>query len=121
MPDVELVLTDEVGRDELIAAGLPGYEIALEVCARLCARLELRTAAVPPELPVALADRLRADGVELRPDDELFEGRRRVKTGAELAGVRRAQHAAEAGMRAAAALLREAEAGAASCATAARR
>ena len=111
VPDVELVLTDEVGRDELIAAGLPGYEIALEVCARLCARLELRTAAVPPELPVALADRLRADGIELRPDDELFEGRRRVKTGAELAGVRRAQHAAEAGMRAAAALLREADAG----------
>jgi Xaa-Pro aminopeptidase len=111
VPDVELVLTDEVGRDELIAAGLPGHEIALEVCARLCARLELRTAAVPPELPVSLADRLRADGVELRPDDELFEGRRRVKTGAELAGVRRAQHAAEAGMRAAAALLREAEAG----------
>jgi Xaa-Pro aminopeptidase len=110
VPDVELVLTDEVGRDELIAAGLPGHEIALEVCARLCARLELRTAAVPPELPVALADRLRADGIELRPDDELFEGRRRVKTGAELAGVRRAQHAAEAGMRAAAALLREAEA-----------
>jgi len=111
VPEVELVLTDEVGRDELIAAGLPGYEIALEVCARLCARLELRTAAVPPELPVALADRLRADGIELRPDDELFEGRRRVKTGAELAGVRRAQHAAEAGMRAAAALLREADAG----------
>ena len=111
VPDVELVLTDEVGREELIAAGLPGYEIALEVCARLCARHELRTAAVPPELPVALADRLRADGIELRPDDELFEGRRRVKTGAELAGVRRAQHAAEAGMRAAAALLREADAG----------
>src|SRR3954449_9900279 len=111
VPDVELVLTDEVGRDELIAAGLPGHEIALEVCARLCARLDLRTAAVPPELPVALADRLRADGVELRPDDVLFEGRRRVKTGAELAGVRRAQRAAEAGMRAAAALLREAEAG----------
>ena len=111
VPDVELVLTDEVGRDELIAAGLPGHEIALELCARLCAKLELRTAAVPPELPVALADRLRADGVELRPDDVLFEGRRRVKTGAELAGVRRAQRAAEAGMRAAAALLREAEAG----------
>jgi Xaa-Pro aminopeptidase len=110
VPDVELVLTDEVGRDELIAAGLPGHEIALEVSARMCARLELRTAAVPPELPVALADRLRADGIELRPDDELFEGRRRAKTGAELAGVRRAQHAAEAGMRAAAAMLREADA-----------
>jgi Xaa-Pro aminopeptidase len=109
VPDVELVLTDAVGRDELIAAGLPPHELALELCARLCAKLDLRTAAVPPELPVALADRLRADGIELRPDAVLFEGRRRAKSGAELAGVRRAQHAAEAGMRAAAQMLREAE------------
>ncbi|MEA2381703.1 MAG: Xaa-Pro aminopeptidase [Solirubrobacteraceae bacterium] len=110
VPDVELVLTDEVGRDELIAAGLPADEIALELCARLCERLGLRTAAVPPELPVALADRLRADGIELRADHALFEGRRRVKSGAELAGVRRAQRAAEEGMRAAAAILRAATA-----------
>jgi Xaa-Pro aminopeptidase len=110
VPDVELVVTDAVGRDELIAAGLPPHEIALEVCSRLCAKLDLRTAAVPPELPVALADRLRADGIELRPDAVLFDGRRRAKSGAELAGVRRAQRAAEAGMRAAAQMLREAEA-----------
>src|SRR4051794_23855123 len=89
---------------------MPADEIALEVCARLCERLDLRTAAVPPELPVALADRLRADGIELRPDHVLFEGRRRVKSGAELAGVRRAQRAAEEGMRAAAAILRTATA-----------
>ena len=94
VPDAELVLTDEVGRDELIASGMPAHEIALELCARLCARVGLRTAAVPPELPVELADRLRADGVELRPDHVLFESRRRVKTGAELAGGHRAQHAA---------------------------
>jgi Xaa-Pro aminopeptidase len=87
---------------------MPAEEIALELCARLCARLGLRTAAVPPELPVALADRLRADGLELRPDHVLFEGRRRVKSGAELAGVRRAQRAAEEGLRAAAAILRAA-------------
>jgi Xaa-Pro aminopeptidase len=110
VPDVELVLTDAVGRDELIAAGLAPHELSLEVCSRLCAKLGLRTAAVPPELPVALADRLRADGIELRPDAVLFEGRRRAKSGAELAGVRRAQRAAEAGMRAAAQMLREAEA-----------
>jgi Xaa-Pro aminopeptidase len=109
VPDVELVLTDEVGRDELIAAGVPPHDLALELCARLCARLDLRRAAVPPELPVALADRLRADGIELRPDNDLFEGRRRAKSGAELEGVRRAQRAAEEGMRAAAAMLREAE------------
>jgi len=109
VPDVELVLTDELGRDELIAAGMPPHELGLEVCARLCAKLNLRTVAVPPELPVALADRLRADGIELRPDNDLFEGRRRAKSTAELDGVRRAQRAAEAGMRAAATALREAE------------
>jgi Xaa-Pro aminopeptidase len=109
LPDAELVLTDELGQDELIAAGMPRHEIALELCARMCKRLDLRTAAVPPELPVVLADRLRADGVELRPDHDLFEGRRRVKTDAELAGIRRAQAAAEAGMAACAAALRAAE------------
>jgi Xaa-Pro aminopeptidase len=41
----------------------------------------------------------------------LFEGRRRVKTQAELAGIRRAQAAAEAGMSAAVELLRAAEPG----------
>jgi len=109
VPDVELVLTDELGRDGLIASGMPPHELALEVCARLCAKLDLRTVAVPPELPVALADRLRADGIELRPDNDLFESRRRAKSGAELDGVRRAQRAAEAGMAAGAAVLREAE------------
>jgi Xaa-Pro aminopeptidase len=39
----------------------------------------------------------------------LFEARRRINTQAELAGIRRAQAAAEAGMRAAAELLRQAE------------
>jgi Xaa-Pro aminopeptidase len=107
-PDAELVLMDELGLDELIAAGMPRSEIELELCTRLCGRLDLRTAVVPPELPVALADRLRAAGIELRADDEEFTRRRRAKSEAELRGVRRAQAAADAGMAAAAALLRDA-------------
>jgi Xaa-Pro aminopeptidase len=110
VPDAELVLGTELGLDGLIAAGLPYAEIDLELCARLCERLAIRTAVVPPELPVALADRLRADGIELRPDAEEFEGRRRAKNEAELRGVRRAQAAADAGMAAAAAMLRAAHA-----------
>jgi Xaa-Pro aminopeptidase len=47
--------------------------------------------------------------VELVPDRELFDRRRRSKSGAELAGVRRAQAAAEAGMTAARDLLRRAD------------
>jgi Xaa-Pro aminopeptidase len=58
---------------------------------------------------VIIADRLRADGIELTPDPKAFEARRRVKSEAELAGVRRAQRAAEAGMAAAADVLRRAE------------
>ena len=81
VPDAELVLADELGMDELIAAGLPRAEIELELCARLCARLDLRTVLVPPELPVALADRLRADGIELRPDAAEFDARRHLELG----------------------------------------
>jgi Xaa-Pro aminopeptidase len=108
LPDVELVLGEEVGLDDLVGAGMPRHEIDLELCARLCRRLDLHVAAVPPELPVALADRLRADGIELRADHDLFAQRRRAKSAAELAGVRRAQVAAQAGIAAGAALLREA-------------
>jgi Xaa-Pro aminopeptidase len=110
VPDVELVLMEELGLDALIATGMPRSEIELELCARLCARLDVHVAVVPPELPVALADRLRADGIELRPDGEEFDGRRRAKNEAELRGVRRAQAAADAGMAAAAELLRAARA-----------
>ena len=110
VPDVELVLGDELGLDDLVAEGMPRHEIDLELAARLCRRVDLRTAVVPPELPVVLADRLRADGIELRPDHAAFEARRRAKNEAELAGIRRAQVAAEAGMAACAALLREARA-----------
>src|SRR5205085_12577357 len=58
--------------------------------------------------PVVVAERLRADGIVLRPDHRLVSARRRSKSAAELAGIRRAQAAAEAGMRAAAELLRRA-------------
>ena len=64
---------------------------------------------VPPDFPLAVADRLRAEGIELTPDDELFVERRRRKTDAELAGIRRAAHAAVAGVEECARVLREAE------------
>src|SRR6202035_3938952 len=55
--------------------------------------------------------RLRADGVELVVDDAAVLARRRTKRGPELEGIRAAQRAAEAGMKAAAALLARAEPG----------
>ena len=79
-------------------------------------------AVVPETFPLWLADRLRADGVELTVDGEFFDDRRRVKTEAELAGMRRAQRAAEAGMDTGArpAAARRARTGTASSSTARR-
>ena len=51
-----------------------------------------------------------AYGIEVTPDKSFFDGRRRSKNEAELAGIRRAQRAAEAGIAAGLELLRRAEA-----------
>jgi Xaa-Pro aminopeptidase len=66
------------------------------------------SAVVPETFPLWLADLLREEGVEIAVDGRFFDERRRVKTTAELAGIRRAQRAAEAGMDAARALFRRA-------------
>jgi Xaa-Pro aminopeptidase len=108
-PDVERILTDELGMDELIAQGLARDLVEREVYVRAVKRLGIASAAVPPDFPIALADRLRDDGIELRPDDDLFVERRRRKTEAELAGIRRAAKAGLAGLDEAARALREAE------------
>jgi Xaa-Pro aminopeptidase len=100
---------EQFGYDELISAGNERDEVVLEVLARATESLGCKRATVPGDFPLELADRLRAGGVTLEVDRRLFETRRRVKTEAELAGIRRAQAAAEAGMRAAAELLRRAE------------
>jgi Xaa-Pro aminopeptidase len=108
---VEVHAFEEHGYDEALGAGADRSQAVLEAMARACSSLGLGRAAVPAEFPIELADRLRGDGIELEVDRELFESRRRVKSAAELAGIRRAQAAAEAGMRAAAEMLRHAEPG----------
>jgi Xaa-Pro aminopeptidase len=110
-PDLELHTLHEFGWDELVAAGSERPDAELEVAVRACQDLGVKRAAVPPEFPLALADRLRARGLTVNPNRSVFEGRRRVKNEAELAGIRRAQRAAEAGMSVAAQLLRRAEPG----------
>jgi Xaa-Pro aminopeptidase len=108
--DIEVLPYEEVGYDELIRKGLPRDEIALAMALRACQRFGVENAAVPTTFPVGLADHLRANGIDLSVDRKLFDDRRRVKNDAELAGIRRAQGAAEAGMDAARGLLRAAEA-----------
>jgi len=101
---------EEFGIDELRRNGTPATEIWDEVTVRAVHELGIGRARVPASFPVVLADRLRAEGVELVPDRALFDERRRVKSGAELEGIRRAQAAAEAGMGAARDLLARAQA-----------
>jgi Xaa-Pro aminopeptidase len=107
-PDAEIVEWADVGFHELLESGMPRDQMIIEMISRAIARAGLKDAVVDPDFPLAVADRLRADGVTLRPDHDTFALRRRSKSDAELAGIRRAQRAAEAGMAAAAAVLRAA-------------
>jgi Xaa-Pro aminopeptidase len=104
-PDAVLHDMEDLGLRELMQSGLSFQEIDLELASRAAARIGIRSVIADPELPVAVADRMRADGIEIRPDHRAIAARRRRKSAAELAGIRRAQVAAEAGMGAAAALL----------------
>ena len=104
----ELHPSEEFGADELIASGLGYGEIRAELASRAVKSLGVTKAVVPETFPLWLADRLRAEGVELSVDGGFFDDRRRVKSAAELAGMRRAQRAAEAGMDTARDLLRRA-------------
>jgi Xaa-Pro aminopeptidase len=98
---------EDYGLDELRGAGeLSLSEINKEIALRAVKALGITSAIVPEAFPLWFADRLRAEGVELTIDGTFFDDRRRVKTDAELAGIRRAQRAAEAGMDAARDLLR---------------
>jgi Xaa-Pro aminopeptidase len=108
LPHAELHELNDLGFQELRESGMSLTELVLELASRAAAAMGVKSARVDPEFPLYVADRLRADGIELIPDAELFAARRRAKLDWELEGIRRAQRAAEAGMRAAAELLRSA-------------
>ena len=107
-PEAVLHDLEALGIAELRESGIGPDEMMLELASRAAAAMGLRAAVVDPEFPLAVADRLRADGIELTPDADAFHRRRRAKSATELEGIRRAQSAAEAGMAAAAAALRAA-------------
>jgi Xaa-Pro aminopeptidase len=105
-PEVDAVPLEDFGIDELYAQGLPRHQVELEVVLRAAHRFGIEEAAVPATFPLELADHLRANGIQVAVDRELFVARRRVKNDTELAGIRRALRAAEAAMTAARELLR---------------
>jgi Xaa-Pro aminopeptidase len=108
-PEVEIVPLEKLGTDELYAQGKQGWEIELEVALRACREVGIEEATVPPTFPVAHADYLRSQGIEVVVDRDLFNDRRRSKNETELDGIRRAQHACEAALDSARELLRQAK------------
>jgi Xaa-Pro aminopeptidase len=107
---LEIVANEKLGADELVAAGKNEHEVTMEIALRACHEVGIERAAVPATFPIELADYLRANGVELSVDHELFENRRRAKNESELEGIRNAQRACEAALDAARDLLRRATA-----------
>ncbi len=99
---------EDAGVDELLTRGLSKEEVGRELWLNACRLLGIERAIVPRTFPLGHGDHLRAHGIELTVDQEAFDARRRRKNPAELAGIRRAQRAAEAGMAAGLDLLRRA-------------
>jgi Xaa-Pro aminopeptidase len=108
-PDAELVDVDDLGFRKLLRSGLPHDEVFIELVSRAAERIGIREAVVDFDFPLGVAERLRADGITLSVEDAVIKARRREKSDAEMAGIRRAQDAAEAGMAAAAELFSRAE------------
>jgi Xaa-Pro aminopeptidase len=100
---------EEFGVDELRRSGLDRHAYSRELTMRIVRGLGVERATVPKGFPVGDADALRDAGVELTVDQKLFDDRRRRKSAHELAGIRRAQKAAEEGMAVARELLGRAE------------
>jgi Xaa-Pro aminopeptidase len=95
---LEVHPTEEFGADEIRRSGVDPHEAARQLNIRTVQGLGIESATVPRGFPLGHADALRAAGIELIVDQNLFDDRRRRKTERELAGIRRAQKAAEAGV-----------------------
>jgi Xaa-Pro aminopeptidase len=111
LPDAELLDFVDLGMRALVEDGMTRLGAEREVVLRAVKQLGIGEAVVPGDFPVAIADRLRADGIALTIDDDAVAARRRVKAGAELEGIRAAQRAAHAATARAAELLARAEIG----------
>jgi Xaa-Pro aminopeptidase len=107
--DLEVLALEDVGLDGLLKRGLDAYALARELHLTACRQLGLEGAVTPTTFPLGIADHLRANGIELTSDQRFFDERRRVKNEHELAGIRRACRAVEAGMAVGVELLTAAE------------
>src|ERR1700729_3260442 len=76
-PDATLLNVDELGFYELLGSGLTREQLWLELTSRVAAATGVREAIVDFEFPLGVAERLRADGIVLTVNEELFSLRRR--------------------------------------------
>ena len=106
---LEVRPTEEFGADEIRRSGVDVHRAAVEQVVRVAQGLGIEAATVPRGFPLGIGDALRANGIALTVDQGLFDDRRRRKTEQELAGIRRAQRAAEAGVGVARDLIARAE------------
>jgi Xaa-Pro aminopeptidase len=105
---LDVLTYEDVGSDQLLKQGLDSYAFELALSLNACRELGVTSATAPNAFPLGLADHLRASGIELTVDQRFFDERRRVKTEHELAGIRRACRAVEAGTAVGVELLRSA-------------
>ena len=77
-PDAIIHDIADLGFYELLAGGVTFYEIDLELASRAVAAMGVRKSSVDAEMPIGVADRLRADGILLRPDHKAVAARRRA-------------------------------------------
>lgn len=95
---LEIVPLEEIGHDEIRRAGLTWHDADLELTLRACRHAGISDAIAPRTFPLAVADHLRSNGIDVRPQGDFFDLRRRSKTPAEVEGIRRAQRACEQAM-----------------------
>jgi len=107
--DLEVLTYEDAGIDELLKRGLDTYALNRELYLGACRQLGLGAATTPGGFPLEYADHLRTHGIELTADQRFFDERRRVKSELELAGIRRACRAVEAGVGVGVEMLRSAQ------------
>ncbi len=66
---IEVLDPFSLGLDTLLEQGVGFLDAEIEVDLRACRELGLESAIVPPDFPLAWADKLRGAGIELRVDD----------------------------------------------------
>ena len=105
---LEVLTFEDAGIDELLEAGARQLRARPGALPRRLQAARSRGATTPAGFPLGHADHLRANGIELTADQRFFDERRRVKNEHELAGIRRACRAVEAGVAVGVELLRSA-------------